>query len=126
MTKRPHPSMPVLVKLDVVIRQEGKCACGCNQKLGSLKEIEFDHVPALIFREYDPETKLYTPDANDPTRIFAKRIECHLKKTVKDIKANAKVKRLQNPKQPRGTIKSRGFDKSLSRRFSGAVVPRER
>lgn len=41
-----------------------------------------------------------------------------------DKKRIAKVKRLQNPKKPKGTIKSRGFDKGLKKKMSGEVVRR--
>lgn len=114
-----HPHMPVTVKLDVVIRQEGKCSCGCGEKLGTLKETQFDHVPALCFRKFDETTKTYDPPANDPTRIFAKRVDCHLQKTKQDISDNAKADRLERElnglpkrKKVKKPIKSRGFEKS--------------
>jgi hypothetical protein len=50
---------------------------------------------------------------------------CHKIKTRADIKAIAKVKRIRRGKRPaKRPIKSRGFDKSLSKKMSGEVVKR--
>ena len=121
--------MPTRVKLDIVIRQEGRCACGCGHKLGTLKEAEFDHVPALTHRKFDAVTKEYDPPANDPARIFAKRVECHAKKTRRDVRDKYHIDRLEReqsglPKRKRKSrvLKSRGFDKTMTRHFDGSVT----
>ncbi len=40
--------IPQRVKLRIILAQDGKCACGCGQKLGGGETIEFDHIIALI------------------------------------------------------------------------------
>jgi hypothetical protein len=76
-----RPSIPVTVKLDVVIRQGGVCG-HCTQKLGSLADTEFDHVPALGLRGWDEKARNTIPAANDPQAIVAKHKDCHLIKTT--------------------------------------------
>lgn len=91
MTYRPH--MPLSVKLEAAIRQLGlDPAC-----------VDFDHDPALGLREFNEETKIYTPGANDPRFITVRaRDEDHRIKTSgngatsagSDIHRIAKSKRL--------------------------------
>jgi hypothetical protein len=69
------------IKGQVLIRQEGRCACGCGEKLGHWKNTEFDHVPALELRPWSEKEQDTEPPANDPDFIFAKRKECHHRKT---------------------------------------------
>jgi len=76
-----RPSIPTTVKLDVVIRQEGKCKA-CGERLGQLKDTQFDHVPALQLRIWCEEIKDTAPQANDPEFIEAKHKVCHLVKTT--------------------------------------------
>lgn len=91
MTYRPH--MPLSVKLQAAILQLGLDPAG----------VDFDHDPALGLREFDEETKTYTPDANDPKFITVRaRTEDHRIKTSgngatsagSDIHRIAKSKRL--------------------------------
>lgn len=135
-----RPAIPMRVKLDVVIRQEGRCACGCGQKLGSLAETEFDHVPALCFRDFDKKAGEFDPPANDPTRIFAKRVECHRQKTSgtkatsagSDIHMQAKIDRLTGrtkakakrswPKQ----VMPGGRDSAWKKPMHGGAVRRDK
>lgn len=72
--------IPVTVKLKVVIRQDSKCAT-CGERLGKLEDAEFDHVPALQLRCWDPEAEDTVPPANDEGHIFAKHVDCHAAKT---------------------------------------------
>jgi hypothetical protein len=49
----------------------------------------------------------------------------HREKSKRDVAIVAKVKRLQRKrKRPRRKLRSRGFDKRRTRKFSGEVVPR--
>jgi hypothetical protein len=73
-------AIPVLVKLTVVIRQNSKCA-ECGEPLGKLDGTEFDHIPALQLRCWDPDAKDTVPPANDEASIFAKHADCHAAKT---------------------------------------------
>jgi hypothetical protein len=77
---RRRRAIPARVKLQVVIRQEGRCAA-CNEKLGKLEDTEFDHVPALWVREWNQEAQDTVPPANDPDALFAKHVDCHRAKS---------------------------------------------
>ena len=76
-----RPAIPTKVKLDVVIRQDGRCK-SCGERLGVLKDSQFDHVPAIQLRSWDAETKDTIPPANDPEYIQGKHVACHLAKTT--------------------------------------------
>lgn len=91
MTHRPHMSLSV--KLQAAILQLGLDPA----------RVDFDHNPALGLREFNEETKTYTPDANDPKFITVlERGGAHRIKTSgtpatsagSDIHRIAKVKRL--------------------------------
>jgi hypothetical protein len=69
------------VKGQVLIRQEGKCGCGCGQKLQHWKDTQFDHNPALALRPWSDKEEDTIPPANDPEYIMALRKECHARKT---------------------------------------------
>jgi hypothetical protein len=73
-------AIPDKVKLKVVIRQGGNCAT-CGEKLGKLEDTQFDHVPAVQLRCWDPVAKDTVPPSNDEEHIFAKHTDCHAKKT---------------------------------------------
>lgn len=73
-------AIPVLVKLQVVLRQDSLCAT-CRERLGKLDDVQFDHVPAVQLRCWDPEAKDTIPPSNDVEHIFAKHIDCHAAKT---------------------------------------------
>src|ERR1700681_3137202 len=73
-------AIPDLVKLKAVLRQDSLCAT-CRERLGKLDNTQFDHVPAVQLRCWDPEAKDTTPRSNDPAFIFAKHTDCHAQKT---------------------------------------------
>jgi hypothetical protein len=73
-------AIPDKVKLEVVIQQHSLCAT-CGQRLGKLADTQFDHVPALQLRCWDPEAKNTVPASNDKEHIFAKHVDCHAQKT---------------------------------------------
>ena len=76
-------AIPTRVKLDVVIRQEGKCAI-TGAKLGTLKETQFDHDPALHEREYVAAIDDTIPPANDPAHIRAVLKKAHKEKSARE------------------------------------------
>lgn len=102
--------------------------------------IQWDHFPALGLRLVDEATGELVPHPNDPRAIRPMRKDDHKVKTCglpattagSDIHGIAKAKRLTNEQEefrarllrkqpgekrkPKGTIRSRGFDKS-KRRF---------
>jgi hypothetical protein len=73
-------AIPDLVKLKVVLRQDSLCAT-CRERLGRLEDTQFDHVPAVQLRCWDPEAKDTLPPSNDVEHIFAKHTDCHAEKT---------------------------------------------
>lgn len=73
-------AIPVLVKLKAVIRQHSLCA-SCGERLGLLEQTQFDHVPALQLRCWDPDERDTVPPSNDEEHIFAKHVDCHAEKT---------------------------------------------
>jgi hypothetical protein len=73
-------AIPDKVKLEVVIRQHSICAA-CGEKLGKLVDTQFDHVPAVQLRCWDPEAGDTVPKSNDVEHIFAKHTDCHAAKT---------------------------------------------
>ncbi|MBY0561443.1 hypothetical protein [Hyphomicrobium sp.] len=89
-----RPPMPPKIKMEVLVRQEGRCGCGCNEKLGSMDNVQFDHDPALVNRDWDEWNGDTIPEANDPAYIFAKTIVHHQTKTKKDIKTRDKDRRV--------------------------------
>lgn len=98
MTKPVTRKLAVDCLLDRVIGWYGTLPCSvCKQPLLPGQNIHFDHIHADIFdgpHEYENLRPLH--------------FECHKDKTARDIKANAKVKRLANPKPSRHPMKSSG------------------
>ena len=74
-------AIPVSVKLKSVLRSDNKCPT-CGERLGEIEGLEFDHVPALGLRSWNPETNDTEPPANDPGHIIPKHIDCHAQKTT--------------------------------------------
>lgn len=129
-------------KLDIVIRQEGKCA-ETGKKLGTLRETRFDHRPPIHEREWDEAKQDTIPPGaavvwTDPETgeeeqlIFAVDRRTHeADLTPRDIKRMTKVGNLRDAedehhkrmemkaagiKPPkRGSIQSPGFDRRFKR-----------
>lgn len=81
--ERPRPkrkAIPDKTKLEVVIRQEGKCKA-CGNKLFELKDTRFDHRPALVNRNVALDNLDYDPPQLDPNFIEALHVDCHDKRT---------------------------------------------
>ncbi len=76
-----RPAIPVQVKFTAVMRLDGRCAL-CGERLGEWKATEFDHVPALQARSWDPVAEDTIPAANDPEHITAAHKDCHETKTT--------------------------------------------
>jgi hypothetical protein len=74
--------MPDSVVLAVALKQGIACGCGCGRHIFKLEDLKRDHHPPLALREYNPKTRKYTPDANDPKFITLYLTEHH------DIKTN--------------------------------------
>jgi hypothetical protein len=73
--------IPCHVKVDLVLRQSGLCQA-CGEMLGASAATQYDHVPAIQLRAYDPEAKDTVPASNDIEHLHAKHKDCHLAKTT--------------------------------------------
>jgi len=71
VSKRYRPAIPDRVKLIAALRFIGLTTA----------DVEFDHCPALGLREYDEETRTYTPPANEPEKIVMRLKQDHRDKT---------------------------------------------
>lgn len=72
-------------KVAVISRQKFRCACGCRQKLDvDGLSIEFDHA-----------LPIWLGGTNDLENFRALIKKHHLKKTKKEAKARAKIKRIK-------------------------------
>ena len=132
---RRRKPIPTKIKLEIVLRQDGFCACGCKQKLDALREgIEFNHTPPLALREWSEADDDCTPPANDPEHIEALRKPCHAKKTNgkphtshgSDKHAIAHANRLANgPKKSKHKWPKRKLSSpNVKKKVNGDVVPR--
>jgi hypothetical protein len=124
-----RPPIPTRVKIDVIIRQEGKCK-QTGDKLGTLKNTQFDHRPALFERQFDTVTNDTIPPANDPAFIEACTVAGHKVRTHgtgattvgSDSHRRAKIKRFTEPKteKPKREIPRRLFPPG--RKFPSRVL----
>lgn len=72
--------IPMAVKRQVSIRQNGVCKCGCGTPIFGGK-IHWDHEPALRLRDISPDGTDYVPHQNDPAYLDALCIPAHKAKT---------------------------------------------
>lgn len=95
---------PPSVYAEIIERQEGKCACGCGEPLGTdVSQIHFDHwIP------------LWNDGPDTPENLRALKVRHHLAKTRKEAKARAKVKRIENRDGLRKRRMNQG-DKALAK-----------
>jgi len=116
----PRRAMTPARRKAVLSHSGGVCGLCLNALVGP---VEIDHIIPL---ELGGDEHLNNLQALHP--------ECHREKTKRDIRAIAKMRRLQAKakKKPldatqstKRQIKSRGFDKQFKRTFSGRVVRRE-
>ena len=103
--------------LELCLRQEGRCACGCGQRLDPMTEGVIDeHLIAL---------ELTGP--NELRNRALLRKPCAKEKTKRDAGLIAKAKRLAGEvgqNRAKRPIRSAGFRKDISRGFDGRVKPR--
>lgn len=70
--KRHRPAIPVMARLHAALFQLGF----------EPHEVECDHDPALELRAYNPETREYSPSANDPRYLVFRPKAEHAAKTT--------------------------------------------
>jgi hypothetical protein len=100
-------------------------------ELFGLVKVELHHRPALMNRlQVDGK---YFPDAADPDYLVYLPVDKHdietrvrgLHGQHSDLAIARKRKRIERKtKRPRSKLRSRGFDKTLTRKFNREVVPR--
>jgi len=110
-----RPTITAAMKLAVLRRRLTLVACAKCWCDFFLEDIEFDHHLAII------DGGAHTVENLRP--LCGK---CHALKSAREHKANCKAKRLAaGPKKSKHPLKSRGFDKTLTKKFSGEVVKRD-
>jgi len=85
------------MKIDCLISRSLTLCWECKAQIFPGEKIEWDHIAALC---HDGE--------HSYKNLRPLHEACHLEKTRRDIQANAKVKRLQNPKPSKRPMKSSG------------------
>jgi 5-methylcytosine-specific restriction protein A len=105
--------------IQLMLDQNGKCGCGCGEKLKPMDEGVIDeHVIPL---------SLGGPNALTNRSLWRK--PCSKEKTRQDEANDAKANRLikaADPEQRKPSqIQSRGFDTTLTKGVNGKVRPRE-
>ena len=83
MSQLPRPHMPMSVKIEACLLRMGL----------DPKKVQWDHDPALVLRDFNEETGIYTPGANDPKFIVPREKEDHDDKTRGDMKQAAARRR---------------------------------
>jgi 5-methylcytosine-specific restriction endonuclease McrA len=113
----PRRSMTQKRRAEVFLACAGRCA-RCDVKLTGAWEA-------------DHRVQLWMGGADDLTNIEALCLPCHRgAKTPADATARAKVKRIIRNSSPetrtrsKRPIRSRGFDKTKTRKFNGEIVAR--
>jgi len=107
------------------IAQDGRCACGCKQKLMP-GQIDEQHRPPHELRKDDPDYD------GKPNELWTRA--CHKKETKDEdlpriIKARHQAgglgsQRAKREARTRPLLQTRGFDKRFTRKISGEVIPR--
>ncbi len=110
----PRRAMTPKRRLEVLLKCDGRCA-KCKEKLGG--RFVVDHVLPLELGGLD-----------EVGNLESLCVPCDKLKTKGDRKRIDKTRRLSKkataPREP-SRLRSRGFDKTVSKRFDGSVVRRE-
>lgn len=114
MTERGHISLGMKLAALFHLRQI-RCV-HCGDPIEDPADTEWDHMHALCFDGPHSAENL------GPAHVY-----CHGLKSRADTRARAKIRRLRGDLKPKAckTIRSRGFDRSHTRKFNGQVVARE-
>lgn len=107
----PRRSFTKKQRAEAFLACNGRCEV-CGKKLGG--DYEIDH-----------RVSLFLGGKHEPSNWRALHPDCHTQITGGQAGVHAKVRRiiksLTEPKAP-SRLQSRGFDKSLSKKFNGTVV----
>ena len=75
-------AIPTALKLQLLLEQDGRCGCGCGDKMDAMREgIEYQHMPPLRARAVNEAGTDYIPPQHDPRGLMAFRKPCHRKET---------------------------------------------
>lgn len=101
-------------KARVFLAWHGRCARCCH-KLEAGDRVDYDHI-----------VPVWLGGKNEDDNLRPLHFRCHLDRTKIDARDRAHVKRLNGttPKRAGKPIRSRGFDRSKTRKFNGTVIPR--
>ena len=107
-------SISKAMRARVILAYHGRCA-KCCKRFEAGERIDIDHVHQLA-----------TGGADDESNMRPLHPWCHAIKTREDAKVRGKIRRLNGttPKRAGKPIRSRGFDRSKTRKFNGTVIPR--
>lgn len=123
-----RPSTPAQVKCQVLINQQGRCKA-TGERLGDIRDVQFDHRPALWERKFDTEAWDTVPPANDPAYIEAIKADQHTVRTTRDAKRRAhgrRVTRSHQEHQQRMAEKANGEPREKSSRWPKRSFPQGR
>ena len=102
--RRFHPK----VYAEIIERQDGICACGCNEPLGTdPRDIQFDH-----------ETPLHLGGTDTPGNLRALKRRHHLAKTIREAKDRGKFRRIAE-RDGMGKRRMNQQDRMLARYLEG-------
>lgn len=107
-------SISKAMRARVILAYHGRCA-KCCKRFEAGERIDIDHIHQRA-----------TGGEDDFSNYRPLHYACHKIKTKADATARAKIRRLNGTtkKRPGKPIRSRGFDRSKTRKFNGTVIPR--
>lgn len=103
-------------KLDILVKQDWVCSCGCGRPIWPVHRIEWEHTLAIgLYGQSKPDAAMLYP--------------CHKVKTKDDrrrmAKADRQGKAFRGEKKRKGRkLESRGFDTRYRKKMNGEVVAR--
>jgi 5-methylcytosine-specific restriction endonuclease McrA len=113
----PRKAMTTARKHAIWLAHDGRCA-DCRRPVPMVGE-------GVI---YDHDVQLWLGGAEDDAQVRPLCSTCNVAKTAADATTRGHVKRLirkNTESRPPSRLKSRGFDRSRARKFSGKVVERK-
>lgn len=128
-----RPKLKRQTELQVILNQDGRCKA-TGDKFSDIRNVRFDHRPAVWQRRYDPVTNDTVPSVNDPATIEAILKTAHDARTFTDNgtgrgdlthkahsdrtsereaehRINMALKEPGRRVPRRGTIRNRGFER---------------
>jgi hypothetical protein len=118
---RPRP-LTIREKLEIVVRQGGREPGGA--RLNPLDGVQFDHLPAIQRRRWDPEKQDTVPPSCALDFIVAINSDTHAVKTARhDVPEIAKTKRLEERREGMAKPKRKWPTRKFPSRKDSRKVP---